>query len=137
MERNVKLVNVISRMCEKYHWQFLEVGTKDFTKFMMFSDPHTTRGDRTMCDITIMKSGFVSVSDKDREEVMLKAYHEAWNDEYAITPEGPVALTGCFCSNPECEMKFNCPTLSCGVKRASYVDREGAVVWSKCAKCDY
>lgn len=134
MERKVKLANVISRVCEKYEYEFIEVGNQDHTLFKVFGE---YGGERVMFDITVLKSGFVRVSDKDREEVILKAYHAAWNDEYAITPEGPSPLTGCFCSNPECEMKFNCPTLSCGVKRASYVDKDGAIAWSKCAKCDY
>ena len=134
MEKHVNLAFVISRVCEKYDWRFLEVGTKDHTLFKIFS---SNDGDNTMFDITILKSGFVRVSDCDRKEIILAAYHQAWEDEYAVTVAGPIKLTGCFCSNPECEFKFDCPTLSCGVKRGSYVDRDGMLCWSKCDKCLY
>ena len=133
MVRNVNPVNVIARMCEKLNMRFLETTTANFTKFVMFKE---TDGNRAMFFITVTNKGSVEVSTEDKEIYALYASEWIIEDKVCQTMDAPIP-TGCYCSNPDCEYKFPCPTITCRVKRQSYNDNSGNICWEKCTHCFY
>ena len=139
MDRQVNITKVINSISEKYDLNFIECSGKAYTMYRMFSNPVTTTSDGYAFTYLVHNSDTCEVLDSKQDSAL--DWNQIWFDEYyaeyAKTPCGLVAPVGCYCSDPTCDKKFNCPTLSCGVKRRSYVSTEGEIIWVKCSKCEF